>query len=80
MQFYDIFVSGRALGDPHIKTGDGLDYTMNGLGEFILMKVSGRNPNTFFSIIEMQGLFRDATFQEISRIPEMKLKPLKLWI
>ena len=31
---------GQALGDPHIKTGDGLDYTMNGLGEFILLKVT----------------------------------------
>ncbi|CAL1548548.1 unnamed protein product, partial [Lymnaea stagnalis] len=34
------FISGRALGDPHILTADGLSYTFNGLGEYILFKIS----------------------------------------
>ncbi|XP_012935927.1 uncharacterized protein LOC101854936, partial [Aplysia californica] len=37
------FVSGRALGDPHIKTVDGQDYTMNGLGEYILALVASED-------------------------------------
>lgn len=37
------FVSGLALGDPHIKMSDGIEYTMNGLGEYILLKVSSED-------------------------------------
>ncbi|KAK0067662.1 fibrillin-3, partial [Biomphalaria pfeifferi] len=33
------FISGSALGDPHIRTLDGRGYTMNGLGEFILLLI-----------------------------------------
>ncbi|CAL1547141.1 unnamed protein product, partial [Lymnaea stagnalis] len=33
------FVSGVALGDPHILTIDGHGYTFNGLGEFILLAI-----------------------------------------
>ncbi|XP_055860776.1 mucin-4-like isoform X7 [Biomphalaria glabrata] len=33
------FISGSALGDPHINTLDGKGYSMNGLGEFILLLI-----------------------------------------
>ncbi|KAH9498702.1 hypothetical protein Btru_004609, partial [Bulinus truncatus] len=34
------FISGGALGDPHIKTLDGFEYTFNGLGEYILVYIT----------------------------------------
>ncbi|KAI8778024.1 fibrillin-3, partial [Biomphalaria glabrata] len=33
------FITGRALGDPHIKTLDGLEYALNYLGEKILLYI-----------------------------------------
>ncbi|KAK6970572.1 mucin-like protein [Biomphalaria glabrata] len=53
-QFYQIFpdmgcsnfvefVPASALGDPHIKTLDGVTYTMNGWGEYILMEAPSDN-------------------------------------
>ncbi|XP_055859998.1 uncharacterized protein LOC106058961 isoform X2 [Biomphalaria glabrata] len=36
------FVPASALGDPHIKTSDGVTYTMNGLGEYILMEAPSK--------------------------------------
>ena len=32
--------AGIGFGDPHIKTLDGLDYTYNGLGQYILVKTA----------------------------------------
>lgn len=32
-----------ALGDPVIRTLDGLDYTMNGLGEYVMLIVPSLN-------------------------------------
>ncbi|KAK0067663.1 fibrillin-3, partial [Biomphalaria pfeifferi] len=40
---YAEFISGSALGDPHINTLDGTGYTMNGLGEFILLFINELN-------------------------------------
>uniref|UniRef100_A0A2C9KBE5 EGF-like domain-containing protein n=1 Tax=Biomphalaria glabrata TaxID=6526 RepID=A0A2C9KBE5_BIOGL len=40
---YAEFISGSALGDPHIITLDGTGYTMNGLGEFILLFINELN-------------------------------------
>lgn len=33
------FVAGVWFGDPHIITSDGLSYTFNGLGEFLMTKI-----------------------------------------
>ena len=32
-------VAGVWFGDPHIITSDGLSYTFNGLGEFLMTKI-----------------------------------------
>ncbi|KAH9494804.1 hypothetical protein Btru_017810 [Bulinus truncatus] len=41
-EFVD-FVSAAAVGDPHIITLDGLMYTMNGWGEYILLEIKEEN-------------------------------------
>lgn len=39
------------FGDPHIKTLDGFDYTYNGWGEFVMMKmISNSDNNTAFEL------------------------------
>ncbi|CAL1526080.1 unnamed protein product, partial [Lymnaea stagnalis] len=38
-----IIISGIALGDPHIQTLDGVMYTFNGWGEYIMAWVTGKN-------------------------------------
>lgn len=38
-----VFVTATALGDPHITTLDGMTYTMNGWGEYILMDIKSEN-------------------------------------
>jgi len=47
---------GQIGGDPHFTTLDGLDYTFNGVGEFILLKDTN---NTFMAQVRMEQLKDD---------------------
>jgi len=38
-----IFLIGWFFGDPHIRTLDGLSYTFNGLGEYVLLETTDGN-------------------------------------
>jgi len=54
-----LFISiilGRIGGDPHFTTLDGLDYTFNGVGEFMLLKDTN---NTFMAQVRMEQLKDD---------------------
>ena len=37
------FCTGWFFGDPHIRTLDGLEYTFNGLGEYMLIATDGND-------------------------------------
>lgn len=43
---------GSVFGDPHVVTFDGLEYTFNGVGEFVLLKSVGTRDH-----VEIQGRF-----------------------
>jgi hypothetical protein len=38
MQLYYLLFLATVFGDPHIYTFDHLDYTFNGLGEYVLLR------------------------------------------
>ncbi|XP_062578222.1 mucin-like protein [Saccostrea cucullata] len=61
---FDNFVAsgaGGALGDPHLTTLDGLSFTFNGHGEFVLLRTSEVEVQGRFSPLEKDGV-KSATY------------------
>ena len=74
------FVTGWNFGDPHITTLDGRSYTFNGLGEYVMTRITGQfelqartalPPNnrtnssaTIFSAVAMGGHGGDSKLNE----------------
>ena len=77
---YFNFNSGWNFGDPHITTLDGRSYTFNGLGEYVITRITGHfelqarttlatsnttnSTATIFSAIAMGGHGRDSELKE----------------
>lgn len=47
------YISAWGWGDPHIRTLDGLSYTFNGWGEYVLLEVTNRTTNEV--VFTLQG-------------------------
>ena len=68
--------TGWNFGDPHITTLDGRSYTFNGLGEYVMTRITGHfelqartalatnSTATIFSAIAMGGHGRDTKLKE----------------
>ena len=59
---YYYFDIGDSLGDPHIKTIDGLRYDFNGLGEYWLIKSDVISLQGRTEVIEVNGESTQATY------------------
>ncbi len=53
-------LAGSVIGDPHILTPDGIQYTYNGLGEFWLQKPTGSPTDEYFQLQGRTSLALDA--------------------
>ncbi|XP_062600104.1 mucin-like protein [Saccostrea cucullata] len=51
-RFYIPLTSGSSFGDPHVRTLDGLTYTFNGLGEYVMLTMV--EPGTNLTLLEIQ--------------------------
>ncbi|XP_062596320.1 serine-rich adhesin for platelets-like, partial [Saccostrea cucullata] len=51
-EFYSPLTSGSSFGDPHVRTLDGLTYTFNGLGEYVMLTMV--EPETNLTLLEIQ--------------------------
>ena len=56
------FILGASNGDPHITTVDDITYTMNGIGEYWLMKTYDTNKTYSF---KMQARFEEVRYDDI---------------